>query len=678
MKFSDISISVVILFIIFLIILPLNPVLLDVLLVINIMSSILILLMTIYTKEPLEFSIFPPLLLIITLFRLSLNISSTRLILGNGGEAGEVIKTFGNFVIGSNLVVGVIIFLIIILIQFIVITKGSERVAEVAARFTLDAMPGKQMAIDADLNTGLINEMQAKERRLKIQREADFYGAMDGASKFVKGDAIVGIIITVINIVGGFIIGSVGQDAMEFSKVINIYTLATVGDGLVTQIPALLVSAATGIIITKVDSQNNMGTDFTKQMTSQPTILIIGGAMMLIINLIPGLPKIPFFLLGVSMIFLGYNLMKATKTKEKAEDEKSMAELADEARKPENILSLLNVEPIEIEFGYSIIPLADSNRGGDLLDRVVMIRRQCAMELGLVVPSIRLRDNIQLNPNEYVVKIKGVEVARSEVMISHYLAMNTGDVNKEIEGIPTIEAAFGLPALWVNEEMREKAELSGYTVVDPPTVIATHLTEVIKKFGHELMGRQQVQMILDNVSEMNPVLVEEVVPKLITLGNLQKVLVNLLKENISIRDMVTILETIGDYALSTSDVDMLTEYVRQSLKRSITKQFAPDNVARVITVEPGVEQLIINSIQHTEQGSYVNLEPQTLQMILKSLKKSLDKSTALGTVPIVLTAPVVRYHIKRLTEHIIPDLVVLSFNELENSTEIQSNGVIAC
>lgn len=678
MKVSDISISVIILFVILLIILPVNTVILDILLVINIMVSILILLMTIYTKEPLEFSIFPPLLLIITLFRLSLNISSTRLILGNGGEAGGVIKTFGNFVIGSNIVVGVIIFLIIMLIQFIVITKGSERVAEVAARFTLDAMPGKQMAIDADLNSGLINEQQAKERRIKIQRESDFYGAMDGASKFVKGDAIVGIIITIINIVGGLIIGLTGDGSMEISKVISIYTLATVGDGLVSQIPALLISTATGIIITKVDSDNNLGTDLNKQVTSQPIVLMIGGGMMLLIDLIPGLPKIPIFILGVLAIVLGYTLIKATTTKEKVDSERSLEELAHEARKPESILSLLNVEPIEIEFGYSIIPLADTNRGGDLLDRVVVIRRQCAMEMGIIIPSIRLRDNIQLNANEYVVKIKGVEVARGEVMISHYLAMNTGGAEGEIEGIPTVEAAFGLPALWVNQEMRDKAELLGYTIVDPPTVIATHLTEIIKKYGYELMGRQQVQMILDNVHDTNPVLVDEVVPKIITLGNLQKVLTNLLMESIPIRDMVTILETIGDYATVTTDVDMLTEYVRQSLKRYITKRFAPDDIAKVITVEPKVEQLILSNIQHTEQGTFVNLEPQVLQNILRSIKIAVDKTTALGIVPIILTAPVVRYHIKKLTEHIIPDLVILSFNELENNIQIQADSVISC
>lgn len=677
MKFSDISIAVVVLFVILLIIVPLSPVLLDVLLVLNIMTSVLVLLMTLYTKEPLQFSVFPPLLLIITLFRLALNISSTRLILGNGGNAGEVIKTFGGFVIGDNLVVGLIIFLIIILIQFIVITKGSERVAEVAARFTLDAMPGKQMAIDADLNSGLIDEAEAKDRRQKIQRESDFYGAMDGASKFVKGDAIVGIIITVINIVGGMIIGSTGSKSIPLSDVVSIYTLATVGDGLVSQIPALLVSTATGIIVTRVGSNFNLGQDFSRQVSAQPLVLIVGGSMMLLINLIPGLPKIPIFVLGALAILLGYMIIRAVAKAELLSEEESMEQLAKESRKPENILSLLNVEPIEIEFGYSIIPLADANKGGDLLDRVVMIRRQCALDLGIIIPSIRLRDNIQLGASEYVVKIKGTEVARGEVKISHYLAMNTNNSPDDIEGIKTYEAAFGLPALWITEKEREKAELLGYTIVDPPTVIATHLTEIIKKYGYELMGRQHVQTLLDNVRETNPALVDDIVPKLISLGNLQKVLSNLLRENVSIRDMVTILETLGDYSALTNDADMLTEYVRQSLKRSITKRFIPDNKARVITVDPSLEQLIINSIQQTEQGSYLSLEPQMLQKIFNSLRSSVEKMVSLGIQPIVLTAPVVRGHFKKLTEQMVPDLIVLSFNELEHNVEIQSDSVVA-
>jgi flagellar biosynthesis protein FlhA len=656
---------------------PLKPLLLDVLLVINILVSIFILLKTLYTKEPLQFSVFPSLLLIVTLYRLALNISSTRLILSNNGNAGDVIKTFGNFVIGDNLVVGLIIFLIIILIQFIVITKGAERIAEVAARFTLDAMPGKQMAIDADLNAGLIEETEAKERRKKVQREADFYGAMDGASKFVKGDAIVGIIITVINIVGGILIGCLGKNPMPLDKVVSVYTLATVGDGLVTQLPALLVSTASGIIVTRVGSSNNLGEDFSRQILSQPAILIIGGVILLFISLIPGLPKIPIFVLAALTIVLGYTLFKSYNRAKIMSEEKNMEQMAKESRKPESIMSLLNIEPIEIEFGYSIIPLADAKKGGDLLDRVYMIRRQCALDLGIIIPSIRLRDNIQLRPSEYVVKIKGIEVARGEVMISHYLAMNTSNSTEEVEGIETREAAFGLPALWIAEKEKERAELLGYTVVDPPTVIATHLTEVIKKHSHELMGRQHVQMLLDNVRKTNPVLVDEVVPKVIPLGKLQKVLINLLKENISIRDMITIIETLGDYGAITDDTDLLTEYVRQSLKRVITKKFVPDNnKLRVITIDPALEQLILSSIQQTEHGSYLNIEPQTVQKIIGNMKKAADKIVSLGIAPIVLTAPVVRQHLKKITEQVIPDLIVLSFSELEHGVEIQSDSVV--
>jgi flagellar biosynthesis protein FlhA len=657
LRFSDVSLAFIVLSIIILIIVPLKPLLLDVLLVINILVSIFILLKTLYTKEPLQFSVFPSLLLIVTLYRLALNISSTRLILSNNGNAGDVIKTFGNFVIGDNLVVGLIIFLIIILIQFIVITKGAERIAEVAARFTLDAMPGKQMAIDADLNAGLIEETEAKERRKKVQREADFYGAMDGASKFVKGDAIVGIIITVINIVGGILIGCLGKNPMPLDKVVSVYTLATVGDGLVTQLPALLVSTASGIIVTRVGSSNNLGEDFSRQILSQPAILIIGGVILLFISLIPGLPKIPIFVLAALTIVLGYTLFKSYNRAKIMSEEKNMEQMAKESRKPESIMSLLNIEPIEIEFGYSIIPLADAKKGGDLLDRVYM--------------------NIQLRPSEYVVKIKGIEVARGEVMISHYLAMNTSNSTEEVEGIETREAAFGLPALWIAEKEKERAELLGYTVVDPPTVIATHLTEVIKKHSHELMGRQHVQMLLDNVRKTNPVLVDEVVPKVIPLGKLQKVLINLLKENISIRDMITIIETLGDYGAITDDTDLLTEYVRQSLKRVITKKFVPDNnKLRVITIDPALEQLILSSIQQTEHGSYLNIEPQTVQKIIGNMKKAADKIVSLGIAPIVLTAPVVRQHLKKITEQVIPDLIVLSFSELEHGVEIQSDSVV--
>jgi len=676
MKFGDSIIAVVIIAIILLIIIPLSPMLLDILLVFNISLSLIILLITLYTKEPLDFSIFPSLLLITTLYRLALNISSTRLILGNNGEAGEVIKTFGNFVIQGNAVVGFIIFIIIIVIQFIVITKGAERVAEVAARFTLDAMPGKQMAIDADLNTGLISEQEAKARRAKVQREADFYGAMDGASKFVKGDAIVGIVITIINSVGGIIIGMV-QGTMSMDKVLEVYTLATVGDGLVSQIPALLISTATGIIVTKAASEESMGKDVTRQLFSQPLVLIIAGGVLLLLTLVPGLPKLPLLVISVLLLYLGFTLNKARSGAITESVKSGQEEKENRMGTPENVISLLQVDPIEMEFGYSLLPLVDSAQGGDFLDRVVMIRRQCAMELGMVVPVVRLRDNIQLKPNQYVIKIKGEQVSEGEVLPDHYLAMNPGTAEEDIGGIDTTEPAFGLPAKWIEKEDREKAELAGYTVVDPPSVIATHLTEIVKRFGYELLGRQEVQALIDNIKNTHPSLVEDVVPKVLTLGEVQKVLANLLKEGISIRDMVTILETLGDYGPLTRDPDMLTEYVRQSLRRTITRKFIQGNQARVITLDPELEQEIMNGVRQTEQGSYLSLEPDKIQAILRNLMKEVKKLTGLGIQPIVLASPVVRIYFKRITEQAVPDLTVLSYNELEQSIQIQSVGMVS-
>ncbi|MCX7714806.1 MAG: flagellar biosynthesis protein FlhA [Clostridia bacterium] len=676
MKFSDIGIAVVVLLVVLLIIIPLNPTLLDILLVINITTSLMILLKTLYVHEPLDFSTFPPLLLLITIFRLSLNISSTRLILGNGGDAGHVIQTFGNFVIGSNLVVGVIIFLIIIVIQFLVITKGSERVSEVAARFTLDAMPGKQMSIDADLNTGVITEKEARERRMKIQQEADFYGSMDGASKFVKGDAIVSIVITIINIVGGIIIG-VTSGGMELSEVVSVYTLATVGDGLVSQLPALLISTATGIIVTRAASENHLGKDLRDQLVGQPIIMMITGGILVLLSLIPGLPKVPIIAIAALFGFMGYTLTNATKKVREVTADEHLEKMAQETRKPENIVSLLQVDPIEMEFGYSIIPLADVAKGGDLLDRVVMIRRQCAIDLGVIVPSIRLRDNIQLESNEYVIKIKGIEVARGKVMPNHYLAMNSSNSDEEIKGIKTKDPAFGLPALWIDDKEREKAEMFGYTIVDPPSVIATHLTEIIKKYSYELMNRQQVQTLIDHLKETQPALVEDVIPKVVSLGDVQKVLANLLKENISIRDMATIVEVLGDYGKLTNDTVLLTEYVRQGLKRAITQRFAPDRKLRVVTISPELEQIIVENIRQSEQGSYLSLEPQTIQKMFKSLKKVLDKVMSFGVQPIVLASPQIRAHFKKLTEQIAPDLIVLSFGELEQNIEIHADGVVS-
>nr|WP_330360285.1 flagellar biosynthesis protein FlhA [Alkaliphilus oremlandii] len=673
MKFGDIIVTLAILGIIVIIIVPIPLAGVDLLLSFNIALSLLILVKSIYTEEALEFSIFPSLLLIMTLFRLAMNITTTRYILSTG-SAGELINTFGKFVMQGNAIIGFIIFLIITVVQFMVITKGSERVSEVAARFTLDAMPGKQMAIDADLNAGLINDLEAKERRKKVQRESDFYGAMDGASKFVKGDSIAGIIISIINIIAGFVLGMVTQ-GLSFTEALSKYTILTVGDGLVSQIPALLISTATGILVTRAASEGNLGNDLINQLfNSHKTMFIISGVS--VVFALAGLPRIPFIILAMGFFYLG-NKMKKKSAKEEIDiipDE--IAETADEKRKPENVLPLLNVDPIELEFGYGIIPLADTSQGGDLFDRLVMIRRQCALELGIIVPMFRLRDNIQLEPNHYVIKIKGVEITSGEIMFDHYLAMNPGMAEGELEGIDTVEPAFGLPAKWINEQEREKAEIFGYTVVDPPSIIATHLTEVVKKHAYELLGRQDVKKLIDNVKESHPALVEELIPSQMALGEIQKVLCNLLKEGVSIRDMVTILETLADYSNMTRDTDMLTEYVRQSLSRSITKQFISHQPAKVITLDQQLEQKIMESIQQTERGTYIAMEPDLTQSILNNLSYQLQKLINLGEQPIIITAPIVRLYLKRLTEQLTSDLIVLSYNEVDPSVEIQSVGMV--
>ncbi|MBE3102572.1 MAG: flagellar biosynthesis protein FlhA [Firmicutes bacterium] len=675
MKFGDIIVTGAIIGVILLIIIPLSPFFLDLFLILNISISVVIFLTTMYIKEPLEFSIFPSLLLIITLFRLALNIASTRLILGNGGEAGSVIKTFGSFVIQGNMVVGFIIFLIIMIIQFLVITKGAERVAEVSARFTLDAMPGKQMAIDADLSSGLIDEYQARERRLKVQHGAEFYGGMDGASKFVKGDAIVSIIIIIINSIGGIIIGMMGPNALSFGQIIEKYTLATIGDGLSSQIPALFVSTATGIIVTRNASSSNMAADLSKQLTAQPIVLMLAGGTLLVINFIPGLPHVPIFVLSGLFIYLGYMLYRSHNEKELVAAEEPLTPPS-ETDKAQNILNLLQVDPIELEFGYSIIPLADVGQGGDLLDRVVMIRRQCALDMGMVIPVVRLRDNIQLNPGEYAVKIKGVEVARGEIMSDHYLAMNPGGGVEGIDGVQTVEPTFGLPAKWIREELRDRAEILGYTVVDPVSVIATHLTEILKKYSYELLGRQDVQTLIEQIKKNAPALVEEVTPKLLTLGEVQKVLINLLRENIPIRDMATILEILGDYGGITRDPDMLTEYVRQGLKRTITRSFVQKGNINVITIDPDMEDIITKGIQHTQHGSYLSLDPEQARSILDTCSKEILRVSSKGYEPVILTSPVVRIHFKKFMEQAIPDLVVLSYNEIEQSVQIQAVGVV--
>lgn len=673
-KFGDIVVALAVIAIVLLIIIPMPTLLMDILLTLNISLSLVILLISMYTMEPLQFSIFPSLLLITTLFRLSLNISTTRLILGNA-NAGKVIEAFGNFVIGNNPIVGIIIFLIIVVIQFMVITKGSERVAEVSARFTLDAMPGKQMAIDADLNSGLISEGEAKERRKKIQKEADFYGAMDGASKFVKGDAIASIVITVINITAGFAIG-VLQKGMDISQAASVYTNLTVGDGLVSQIPALLISTATGIIVTRAASDSNLGNDILAQLLSQPKSLYICGGVLLLLAF-TGLPFWPNIIMSGLMVFMAYNLQKTIKEAELEQEMKAQDVEVDEIRKPENVMTLLQVDPIELEFGYGIIPLADSSQGGDLLDRVVMIRRQCALDMGIVVPIIRLRDNIQLKPNEYMIKIKGTEVASGEIMFDNFLAMNPGTAEGELDGIKTTEPAFGLPAVWIGESQKEKAEMMGYTVVDSPSIIATHLTEVIKKHASELLGRQDVQKLLDNIKETYPALVDEVVPKTLTLGEVHKVLSNLLREDISIRDMVTILETLADYATVTKDTDMLTEYVRQALSRAITKRFINGKRSKVITLDQELEQLIIDSVQQTDYGTYLSINPDIAQRIASSLMKEVQNVMSLGEQPIILTSPMVRMYFKRIADGVVPGLIVLSYNEIDPSIEVQSVGMVS-
>lgn len=673
MQLRELGVPILIVAVVLVIILPIPSFLLDIFLVINICLSLILLLNAVYARSALELSIFPSLLLLTTIYRLSLNISAVKLILKDGAP-GDVIEGFGKFVSGDSTAVGFIIFLIIMIVQFLVITKGTERVSEVAARFTLDAMPGKQMAIDADLNAGLINDIEAKERRRTVQREADFYGAMDGATKFVKGDAIASMIITVVNIVGGFIVGML-QGNLGAVSVLEKYTILTIGDGLVSQIPALMISVATGMIVTKAASDADLSQDVYKQIFKNPRVMYIAAGMCTVLSMF--FATLPFLVLAVMLVFTGYSLSRYNKQVLKEEEVQSQENEVEEIRKPENVVSLLQVDPIELEFGYGIIPLADINQGGDLLDRVVMIRRQLALELGMIVPIIRLRDNIQLNPNEYIIKIKGVEITRGELMFDHFLAMNSGMAEEEINGIKTTEPAFGLPAVWITESQRDRAEMLGYTVVDSPSIIATHLTEIIKKYAHELTGRQEIQTLVENVKQSYPAIVEELVPKVMTIGEIQKVIANLLKEGVSIRDMVTILETLADYAPSTHDSDMLTEYVRQALGRAISKRFINDSASTVITLDPKLEQVIMESVQRTEHGSFLTLEPGVTNLIINNLSNQVQRLMKIGQQPVVLASPIVRLYFKRLTENVLPGLVVLSYNELDVNIEVQSVGVVS-
>ena len=674
---SDVLVAAVLIMIVLMMIIPLPTMLLDILLCVNITLSLVIVLVTIYNSDALDFSVFPSLLLMTTLFRLALNISSTRLILLEG-YAGEVITAFGNFVVGGNAVVGFIVFLILVVIQFVVITKGAERVSEVAARFTLDAMPGKQMAIDADLNQGAISDAEAKKRREKIQAEASFYGAMDGASKFVKGDAIASIIITLINIGGGFIIGMLMRN-LSAMQALQTYTLLTVGDGLVGQIAALLISTATGIIVTRSASDgDNLGSDLVSQLFRNPRVFFIACGVLTLLAIVPGLPGIPFFVLALLSAFIGYSLRKSEETtQEQAEEQKQQAAKEKQAAtKPENIVSLLQVDPMELEIGYSLIPLVDTGQGGDLLERIVMIRRQCALELGLVVPTIRIRDNIQIKPNAYIIKLKGIEIAKGELLLDHFLAMNSGTVFEEVPGIETIEPAFGLPALWITEQQREQAELNGYTVVDAVSVLATHLTEVIKAHADEILGRKETQDLVDNLKKTNATLVDEVMAEMPSIGEVQKVLANLLRERISIRDMSTIFEVLADYARATKDTDILTEYVRHAMARQITQQNLQNNTIPCITLDPALENRIAGAVQRTDRGSYVSLDPDTMQKLLTVLNTELTKLTNMGYQPIVLTSPAVRPYFRKLVERSIEGVIVLSHAEIEQSVELQILGVV--
>lgn len=672
---GDIFIAAYILAAFVMLIIPVPTGLLDVLLAFDMAIAFTVMFSCMLSKEVLDMAYFPTILLFTTIFRIALNVSSTRQILSQG-YAGNVVQTFGEFVGGGDLVIGAIVFIILILVQFMVINKGSERVAEVTARFTLDAMPGKQMAIDADLNTGAIDDAEAKRRRDKIQEESTFFGNMDGAVKYVKGDATAGLMITAVNIIGGILMGVLRQD-MEIMDALNKYAILTIGDGLVSQVPSLLISLSTGILVTKGAKEAEFGDELISELFSIPKVLYIVGFVMVLLGVVTPLNTVLFIILGGMFLIAGTIIQREIKSAEVEESVDTEEKEAEEIRQPENVNSLLSVDPIELEFGYGIIPLADVNQGGDLLDRVVMIRRQIALELGTVVPIIRLRDNIQLNPNQYIIKIKGIQVSEGEILFDHYMAMNPGFVQEEITGIPTFEPSFHLPAIWITEGQRERAESMGYTVVDPPSIIATHLTEVIRHHIAELLTRQDVQNLINNLKESNPSVVEELVPKLLGLGEIQKVLQNLLREGVSIRDLLTIFETLADYATTTRDTDILTEYVRQSLKRAISSRYFPANeTSSVVTLDPKLEQEIMNGVKQTEQGAYLNLSPEKTKAIMDALGKEVGKLENLGKTPIIITSPIVRVYFKKLTEDYFKDLIVVSYNEVESNVELQSVGMV--
>ncbi|MDI3327192.1 MAG: flagellar biosynthesis protein FlhA [Alicyclobacillaceae bacterium] len=675
MKRAELMVLVGVIGIVVMMVIPLPPVLLDFLLIINLSVSLVILLIAMNIREPLQFSVFPALLLLTTLFRLALNVSSTRAILSSG-YAGEVIQTFGDFVVRGNVVVGLIVFAILAVIQFIVITRGAERVAEVAARFTLDAMPGKQISIDADLSAGLITEQEAKARRRAIEQEADFYGAMDGASKFVKGDAIASIIIVIINILGGLLIGMAIRHE-DLATAIRRYTLLSVGDGLVSQIPALLISTATGLVVTRAASDSNMGRDVLSQLLAYPRMLYVVAGALAMLGVMTPIGVVKTWSVAAAVAFGGWRMQRQLQLHSEQERREQAKRETAEVRTPESIVSMVPVDPVEFEFGYGLIPLADAAQGGDLLDRVVMIRRQLALELGVVLPVVRIRDNIQLAPDEYVIKIRGSEVARGRLMLDHYLAMSPGVDDPQVKGIETREPAFGLPALWIRPEMKERAELSGYTVVDPPSVVATHLTEVLKRHAHELLGRQETRQLLDALRQHHAALVDEVVPNVVGYGEIQRVLANLLREGVPIRDLATILETLAEAVKTTRDPDMLTEYARQALRRTITQRWrTPGKPLTVITLHPALERQIAEAVHRGEFGTYVVLDPKVHQQMIAELAEQARRLAAAGQTPVIVTSPHIRAHVRRLLERSLPDVPVLSYQEIDPAVDVETAGVV--
>ncbi|MDI6716938.1 MAG: flagellar biosynthesis protein FlhA [Actinomycetota bacterium] len=672
-RYSSALLALIIALLVTLLIIPIPSAIIDALLVFNLVLSIMVLMVTMYNNEPLQFSMFPTLLLITTTFRLGLYISTTRLILSTG-SAGSVVNAFGSIVIGGNYVVGIIIFLILVIVQFVVITTGTTRISEVAARFTLDAMPGKQMAIDADLNSGLITEEEAKQRRRAVQREADFYGAMDGASKFVRGDAIASIIITAVNLIGGFIIGST-QQGLNLVDSLQTFGQIAIGAGLAIQIPTLLLSTASGVIVTRVASDSNLGQDISRQLLAQPRALMVAAVLIILFGIIPGLPKLPFFIIGALTATASYFINQASK-RAVAEEESTIQE-----SKPagtESMIDVLQVDPIEVEIGYGLIPLVDPDQGGEILDRITLMRRQIAMELGYVIPPIRIRDNIQIPSSEYRIKIKGVDISKSQIILDQYLAIDSGITTGKIAGIETREPAFGLPAFWISPERREEAEIMGYTVVDPASAIITHLSELAKKYAHELISRQDVQQMLDSVKQNSPVVVEEVVPSVLTVGEIQQVLQNLLSERVSIRDMVTILEALGDKARSTRNIDILTEHVRQAIGRNICRQHqVEDGKLEVITIDPELEKEISDAVEYTDQGMIISLDPSTTYKIIDSLSSSLETALAIGRRPVILCSANIRRPFRKIIERKVPNLAVLSYNEVAPEFEIQSVGMVS-